>query len=180
MEAIIQNGPISRASISKQTGSLQTDHFEIVRQLELDDWVRETGRTSGHVGRTAVTYELMPDAAYIATVDLGGTKIRAGDCRSRLPGLCRGGGCDRPARRPVRRRPDRRTLRAGGSHLDIPRERIRMAVIGAPGAPERKTGAVLLAPNIAGFDTMNVARRLRKGARHRRHPGKRRQSRGAR
>lgn len=76
MEAIVQGGPISRASISKQTGLSKQTISEIVRQLEIEGWVRETGRTSGHIGRTAVTYELVPDAAYIAAVDLGGTKVR--------------------------------------------------------------------------------------------------------
>lgn len=157
MEAIIQNGPISRASISKQTGLSKQTISEIVRQLELDDWVRETGRTSGHVGRTAVTYELVPDAAYIAAVDLGGTKIRLA-----IADLA----CQVFAEEVVA------TDRRGGqfvvdqiadlcaqaaNHLNIPRERIRMAVIGAPGAPDAKTGRILLAPNIAGFDTMNVA-----------------------
>ena len=76
MEAIVQNGPISRASIAKQTGLSKQTISEIVRQLEIDGWVQETGRTSGHIGRSAVTYELIPDAAYIAAVDLGGTKVR--------------------------------------------------------------------------------------------------------
>ncbi|MDW5317009.1 ROK family transcriptional regulator [Rhizobium sp. PL01] len=157
MEAIIQNGPISRASISKQTGLSKQTISEIVRQLELDDWVRETGRTSGHVGRTAVTYELVPDAAYIAAVDLGGTKIRLA-----IADLA----CQVFAEEVVA------TDRRGGqfvvdqiaelcaqaaNHLKIPRERIRMAVIGAPGAPDAKTGRILLAPNISDFDTMNVA-----------------------
>jgi predicted NBD/HSP70 family sugar kinase len=157
MEAIIQNGPISRASIAKQTGLSKQTISEIVRQLELDDWVRETGRTSGHVGRTAVTYELVPDAAYIAAVDLGGTKIRLA-----IADLA----CQVFAEEVVA------TDRRGGQfvvdqiadlcaqaaeHLNIPRERIRMAVIGAPGAPDAKTGRILLAPNISDFDTMNVA-----------------------
>ena len=119
--------------------------------------MRETGHTSGHVGRTAVTYELVPDAAYIAAVDLGGTKIRLA-----IADLA----CQVFAEEVVA------TDRRGGqsvvdqiadlcaqaaSHLNIPRERIRMAVIGAPGAPDAKTGRILLAPNIADFDTMNVA-----------------------
>src|SRR5690242_11504207 len=76
MEAIVQGGPISRASISKQTGLSKQTISEIVRVLEDEGWVQETGRTSGHVGRTAVTYELVYDAAYIVAVDLGGTKVR--------------------------------------------------------------------------------------------------------
>ena len=76
MEAIVQGGPISRASIAKQTGLSKQTISEIVRVLEQEGWVQETGRTSGHVGRTAVTYELVFDAAYIVAVDLGGTKVR--------------------------------------------------------------------------------------------------------
>ncbi|WP_432289102.1 MarR family transcriptional regulator (plasmid) [Aminobacter sp. BA135] len=76
MEAIVQGGPISRASIAKLTGLSKQTISEIVRDLEDGGWVRETGRTSGHVGRTAVTYELVVDAAFIVAVDLGGTKVR--------------------------------------------------------------------------------------------------------
>ncbi len=157
MEAIIQNGPISRASISKQTGLSKQTISEIVRQLEDDQWVRETGRTSGHVGRTAVTYELVPDAAYIAAVDLGGTKIRLAitdlACQvftEEVASTDRRGG-----HFVVEQIAD--LCRAAAEKLGIGRERIRIAVIGAPGAPESETGRILMAPNIAGFDTMNVA-----------------------
>ncbi|KQV27318.1 ROK family transcriptional regulator [Rhizobium sp. Root1204] len=157
MEAIIQNGPISRASIAKQTGLSKQTISEIVRQLELDDWVRETGRTSGHVGRTAVTYELVPDAAYIAAVDLGGTKIRLAiadlACQVFAEEVA---ATDRRGGQFVVNQIAELCAQAA-EHLSIPRERIRMAVIGAPGAPDAKTGRILLAPNISDFDTMNVA-----------------------
>ncbi len=156
MEAIVQNGPISRASIAKQTGLSKQTISEIVRQLELSGWVRETGRTSGHIGRTAVTYELIPDAAYIAAVDLGGTKVRVAIAdlafqvfaEEMAPTDPRGGRfvVDQIAT----------MCREAADHLDIPRERLRMAVIGVPGAPDDASGAVLLAPNIAGFGAMNV------------------------
>jgi len=163
METIVQGGPISRASISKQTGLSKQTISEIVRQLEIEGWVRETGRTSGHIGRTAVTYELVPDAAYIAAVDLGGTKVRVAiaDLTCQVfaedvaPTDPRGGQavvdqivdmCFRAADR-----------------QGIARERIRLAVIGAPGAPDDKTGRILLAPNIPHLDTMNVAAAFEKG-----------------
>ncbi|WP_438754147.1 ROK family transcriptional regulator [Pararhizobium sp. O133] len=157
MEAIIQNGPISRASIAKQTGLSKQTISEIVRQLEEDEWVRETGRTSGHVGRSAVTYELVPDAAYIAAVDLGGTKIHLAltdlACQvftEEVASTDRRGGqfvVDQIAA----------LCRQAARHLGIAQERIRIAVIGAPGAPDITTGRILMAPNIADFDTMNVA-----------------------
>ncbi|NTF44254.1 ROK family protein [Rhizobium rhizogenes] len=162
MEAIVQNGPISRASIAKQTNLSKQTISEIVRQLELDGWVQETGRTSGHIGRTAVTYELIPDAAYIAAVDLGGTKVRLAiaDLACQVfaeevaPTDRRGGQfvVDQIAALCWR----------AAAHQNIPREKIRMAVVGAPGAPEQSTGRILLAPNIPGIDKMNVAAALEK------------------
>ena len=156
MEAIVQNGPISRASIAKQTGLSKQTISEIVRQLELDGWVQETGRTSGHIGRTAVTYELIPDAAFIAAVDLGGTKVRVAiaDLACQVfaeevaPTDKRGGQfvVDQIAE----------LCLMAASHNNIPRDRIRIAVVGAPGAPEESTGRILLAPNIHGLDAMNV------------------------
>ncbi|MDB5556466.1 MAG: sugar kinase [Rhizobium sp.] len=156
MEAIVQSGPISRASISKQTGLSKQTISEIVRQLELDGWVQETGRTSGHIGRTAVTYELIPDAAFIAAVDLGGTKVRVAiaDLACQVfgeevaPTDKRGGQfvVDQIAA----------LCWQAAEHNNIPRERIRMAVVGAPGAPDVVTGRILLAPNIPGLDKMDV------------------------
>ena len=45
MQAIIHCGPISRASIAKQTGLSKQTVSELVRILEEGGWVRETGRT---------------------------------------------------------------------------------------------------------------------------------------
>lgn len=162
MEAIIQCAPISRASIAKQTGLSKQTVSDVMRDLEADGWVQEVGRTSGHVGRTAVNYELVPDAAYILSVDLGGTKVRVAICNL---------ACEISAEEVAP------TVVAGGQavvdqiaslcwkavdHKKIPRARIRLAVVGVPGAPDRTTGRVLLAPNIPNFDTMDVAGALEK------------------
>lgn len=156
MEAIVQSGPISRASIAKQTGLSKQTISEIVRQLEVDGWVQETGRTSGHVGRSAVTYELIPDAAYIAAVDLGGTKVRVAiaDLACQVSGEefaptdKRGG--------PFVVEQIAQLCWRAADRQNIPRDRIRMAVIGAPGAPDPATGRILLAPNIPDLHRMNV------------------------
>ena len=156
MEAIVQGGPISRASISKLTGLSKQTISEIVRGLEQEGWVQETGRTSGHVGRTAVTYELVHDAAYIIAVDIGGTKVRVAltdlACQifaeAAIPTDPRGGQfvVDQIAALAFQ----------AAARQRVPRKKIRLAVIGAPGAPDPSTGCILLAPNIAGFDAMNV------------------------
>lgn len=156
MEAIVQGGPISRASISKLTGLSKQTISEIVRDLEQEGWVQETGRTSGHVGRTAVTYELVHDAAYIIAVDLGGTKVRVAltdlACQifaeTTTPTDPRGGQfvIDQIAALAFQ----------AAARQRIARKKIRLAVIGSPGAPDAATGRVMLAPNIPGFDTMDV------------------------
>lgn len=161
MESIVQGGPISRASIAKLTGLSKQTISEIVGQLENDGWIRETGRTSGHVGRTAVTYELIPDAAFIAAVDLGGTKVRVAIVDLACQIFAETVEPTEPAGGQAVVDQIGRLVREAAGTRGIALNRIRIGVVGAPGAPDDKTGRVLLAPNIAGFDTMDVASALK-------------------
>lgn len=99
---------------------------------------------------------LTTHSGLVYAVDLGGTKIMAALCdmtgrflaRERVPTDSRGGLhvvgqiaalCDALA------------MRAG-----LDRGLVGQAAIGVPGAPERGSGRVLMAPNIPGFDAMDV------------------------
>lgn len=75
MTTIIDKGPISRAGISRETDLSKQTSSEIVRMLEETGWIEEIGLAKGKVGRSAVLYQIVPDSAYIAGVDLGGTKL---------------------------------------------------------------------------------------------------------
>ncbi|WP_354063278.1 ROK family transcriptional regulator [Devosia sp. 2618] len=159
MESIVQGGPVSRASIAKQTGLSKQTISEVMRQLEDEGWVQEVGRTSGHIGRTAVTYEIIPSAAYIIAVDLGGTKVRVAVCDLASKVLAEvtepthgDGGLAVVAQ--IARLAGEAALKGG-----VARDRLRIAVVGVPGAPQN-SGAVLLAPNITGFDSMDVGAAL--------------------
>ncbi len=156
METIVHCAPISRASISKQTGLSKQTISEIARQLEQDGWIREIGRTSGHVGRTAVTYDIVPDAACIATVDLGGTKVRAAiaDLSCRILSELTEPTDERGGIHVVRQ--IARMCRAAARHNQIQDDNVRLAVVGVPGVPDRLTGRILMAPNIPDFDTLDV------------------------
>lgn len=155
MQAIIHGGPISRASIAKQTGLSKQTVSEIVRILEDEGWVRETGRTSGHVGRSATTYELIPDSAFMAAVDLGGTKLRvaivdlAGSVLAEVvePTHADGGAA---VAGQIGRLVDMAAAEAG-----VDRGRVRQTVVGCPGVPDQATGRVHYAPNIAGIDGLD-------------------------
>ncbi len=163
IEAIVQGGPISRASIAKQTGLSKQTVSEIMSGLEQEGWVQETGRTAGHVGRSAVTYELVVDAAYIMAIDLGGTKVRVGltDLSGQVmaedmaPTEPNGGQAlvDQIVELGLQ----------AAARKRIPRGKIRLAVIGVPGAPDNRTGRVMMAPNIVGFDAMDVGSAFKAG-----------------
>ncbi len=156
MEAIVHCGPISRASIAKQTGLSKQTISEIIRILEVNGWVQETGRTRGHVGRSAITYEVIPDAACIATVDLGGTKVRVAIADLSCQILSE-------LTEPTDKRGGKyvvhqiaRMCRQVAQHNRIGFESVRLAVIGVPGVPEADSGRVRMAPNIADFEAFDV------------------------
>ncbi len=162
MQAIVDVGPVSRASISKITGLSKQTVSEIVANLETDGWVRTVGQTGGHVGRRAIIYEIAPDAATVASVDLGGTKVRAAICdltgkilAERVEPTERAGGMD--AVEQIARMV-RLTVRDLGGDVGG----LRIVVVGVPGVPDPKSGAVLLAPNIADIDQIDIAGSLSK------------------
>jgi predicted NBD/HSP70 family sugar kinase len=155
MQAIIHCGPISRASIAKQTGLSKQTVSELVRILEEEGWVRETGRTSGHVGRSATTFELVPDSAYMAATDLGGTKLRvavvdlAGGILAEVVEAT-----DPAGGRAVAEQIGALVARACREER-LPAERIRQTVVGCPGVPDQATGRVRFAPNIPGIEDLD-------------------------
>ncbi|WP_299989557.1 ROK family transcriptional regulator [uncultured Ruegeria sp.] len=161
VQAITTYGPISRASVAKMTGYSKQTVSEIVSSLEEDGWVQTVGRTEGNVGRRAVVYEIVPDAALVASVDLGGTKVRVALCN--LSGgvvaeaaepTCKDGGeavVDQIAR----------MVNGATSNLGIAPSKIRVAVIGVPGVPDLETGHINLAPNIIGIDRIDFSSLLR-------------------
>lgn len=160
MEAVVHGGPISRASIARQTGLSKQTISEIARILEEDGWIREIGRTSGHVGRVATTYEVVPDAACIAAVDLGGTKTRAtiADLSCRILAEEVEPTDDRGGRYVVRQ--IARMCRAAAQRHAVPFDRVRLCVAGVPGVPDARSGRILMAPNIPDVDTLDFASEL--------------------
>ena len=158
VQAIATYGPISRASVAKLTGLSKQTISEIVGNLEADGWVRTVGQTEGHVGRRAVVYEIAPDAATVASVDLGGTNVRVA--------LCDLTGCVLAERVEP-------TEQTGGMNVveqvsrmvcatatDSENGDLKFVVVGVPGAPDMITGAVRMAPNISGIGQIDLADEL--------------------
>ena len=155
MQTIVQAGPISRSRIARETGLSKQTVGEIVFSLEQGGWVREIGRTSGHVGRTAATYETVGSAAGVVVVDLGGTNVRSAvaDLAGNIlecvvePTDPRGG--------VVVAQQTAQLCRVAAEQNAIDWDRIKLAVVGVAGVPDPSTGAVRLSPNIHGLDEIN-------------------------
>src|SRR6266581_2463037 len=75
VERLLRDRSVSRAEIARSTGLSKQTISEVMRELERDGWVYEDGQIQGTVGRSAVTYALRPDAAFVLGIDLGGTKL---------------------------------------------------------------------------------------------------------
>ncbi len=155
-EALLHQGPISRAALATATGLSKQTMSEVMAALESEGWARPAGRTSGKVGRTAVRYEVARDAAYSLGVDLGGTKVIAA-----LADLS--GKVVAEATEPTDRRGGRAVLAqihalaeklAAGAAVDP--ARIRSVVIGSPGVIDPATGTIGLVPNIKGLSERDV------------------------
>lgn len=155
VQAITTYGPISRASVAKMTGLSKQTVSEVVASLENDGWVQTVGRTEGNVGRRAVVYEIVPEAALVASVDLGGTKVRVALCN--LAGA-------------VVSEVVEPTVQTGGeavvaqigriitdsaAETGMGADKVRVAVVGVPGVLDPATGHINLAPNIVGIDSVD-------------------------
>lgn len=160
MQTITGCAPISRASISRQTGLSKQTVSEIVLQLKKDGWVKETGRTKGHVGRTAVTYELVSEAAYIISVDLGGTKVRLAIADISCNILCEATELTDPRGAKDVVVQIARLCKQTAKENNIRFDKCFYAVVGVPGVPDQQTGKIFLAPNISGLDSFDFKTEL--------------------
>ena len=161
-QTVLHQGPISRSEISRRTGLSQPTIGEIVRELVDNGWIREAGRTSGHIGRSATTFEIIPNSACLFAADIGGTQARAvvvnmvGQFLAEV---------------------DEKTEKRGGLHVveqmarmcrkateiaGTPAGSTQLSVIGVPGVPDDDTGCVNLSPNIPGIDRINLKAALSK------------------
>lgn len=161
IERLLRDRSVSRAEIARSTGLSKQTISEVMRELERDGWVYEDGQIQGTVGRSAVTYALRSDAAFVLGIDLGGTKLHV--ALADLQGVIvaesieatagDGGGA---VVAQIGRMTDALLQRAGVSS-----QRLRGGVMGSPGIIEPTSGGIVIAPNIAGLDSLDVRAALR-------------------
>ena len=156
-------GPISRAQIAKLTKISKQTASEVVRELEDDGWVRIHGQTSGSVGRSAVTYEIRPEAAFVGGIDLGGTQLRMAIADLACAVVAERFEATSPAGGQAVIDQIAALARRLAGEAGIAADRIRLFVVGTPGVLDTASGSIRLAPNIPGFDSMDVLAALKAG-----------------
>src|SRR6476660_168590 len=161
VERLLRDRSVSRAEIARSTGLSKQTISEVMRELERDGWVYEDGQVQGTVGRSAVTYALRPDAAFVLGIDLGGTKLHVAladlqgvTVAESIEATAGDGGGAVVAQ--IGRMTDALLQRAGVSS-----QRLRGGVMGSPGIIEPASGGIVIAPNIAGLDSLDVRAALR-------------------
>ena len=160
MRAIVHHGPITRVQIAKQAGISKQTVSEVVNKLEAEGWIHEAGRTSGAVGRTAISYRLNPASGYVMAVDLGGSKTRAA-----ISNLA--GGLLIEDERPSDPRGGEFVIvnivqhcRELAERAGIDWSRVVQIAVGSPGVINSGTGMIGKAPNIPLFEGIEVEKEL--------------------
>lgn len=156
MNVLLREGGASRAGLARQTGLSKQTMSEVMRLLSERGWVRESGKITGGVGRTAVRYEVDAEAGFVLGVDLGASTIRA-SIANIAGAIVREGEVASDPR--------------GGAHLveqigtlkrtllaeaGVPVGRLLQATVALPGVVDPATGRLSLAPNLDDMGHMNV------------------------
>jgi predicted NBD/HSP70 family sugar kinase len=160
MEILLHEGSTSRADLAKKTGLSKQTMSEVIRTLEESGWVRAKGVVSGKVGRSAVTYEVVPDAGCVIGIDLGANTIRIaivdiiGNIVEEIETGC-DGRAGEDLLQHVSNLVDSR-LKKG----KIPHSKVLLAAVATPGVIDPETGTLSLAPNMSEIASMDVVKKL--------------------
>ncbi|MCE6075821.1 ROK family transcriptional regulator [Agrobacterium vitis] len=160
MDILLHQGPTSRADLAKKTGLSKQTMSEVIRTLETAGWVRVKGIVSGKVGRSAVTYEVAPDAGFVIGMDIGATTIRV--AIADIAGT-------------IVHEVEKSTGEHGGEALlahvsgiveaslkkaRISRSKVLLAAVAMPGVVDPETGRLSLAPNLSEIGSLDVIKSL--------------------
>ncbi len=117
---------------------------------EREGWVNQEGALRGGVGRTAITYAIRPQAAFVLGIDLGGTKVHVA-----LADL--GGEIVEEAIEPTDRAGATgaiaqiaRMARSLAAAAGVEHHRIRGAAMGSPGVVDRPPEGSVSRPTFRG------------------------------
>jgi predicted NBD/HSP70 family sugar kinase len=148
---IRQLGPCSRAELARASGLSKPTVSLALANVERSGLVREAGQRTGVPGRSAVLYEIRPEAGYVLGLDIGQQYLRG--AVANLTGAV-------VARGEVRSRASAASKRVAElvaladdlcAAARITRPEVTQTVIGSPGVYDPRRNAITLAGALAGW-----------------------------
>ncbi|HEY3140873.1 MAG TPA: ROK family protein [Acidimicrobiales bacterium] len=159
---LLRHGPASRPELAAATGLSKPTIAVALADLERVGLIQAIGRRSGGAGRSAQVYTVHPTAGWALAIDVGRGFVRV--ALANLVGEI------------VVRRDERSQARSASALItqaeslvadvaaaaDISPVDITYTVFGTPGIHDEQTGALVLAPNLPGWNHTGAVERLRK------------------
>ncbi|WP_433380205.1 ROK family protein [Actinoplanes sp. CA-142083] len=157
---IFRLGKASRPELAAITGLSKPTVAVTLNNLEDAGLLRQVGRRAGPAGRSALLYEVRPEAGYVLAVDIGRAFVRTaladlvGDIVARKEEPSHGYR-EQDLVTQLTRLADELAGAAG-----ITRHDITLAVFGTPGIHDKTDGSLHLAPNLPGWERHNSVAQL--------------------
>jgi predicted NBD/HSP70 family sugar kinase len=158
---IRQVGPCSRADLARISGLSKPTVSQALANVERSGLVRIAGQRTGVPGRSALLYEIRPDAGFVLGLDIGHHYLRG--ALADLTGEIRAKHSARTKAASVRGRVAELIGLADSLCEDagVARNEITQTVIGSPGVYDPRRGAMALTGGLAGLARPAVLAGLR-------------------
>ena len=158
---IRDHGPCSRADLARLSGLSKPTVSLALATVEQAGLIQEAGQRIGRPGRSALLYEIRPEAGFVLGLDVGAQYVRgaladlAGEVRARSSARSHASG--------GRSRVDELVSLADGlcAQVGLTRADVTQTVIGSPGVYDPGRSAMALAGFLPGWDRPAVMTRLR-------------------
>ena len=162
LNQIRQLGLCSRADLARLSGLSKPTVSLALANVQRSGLVRTAGQRTGVPGRSAVLYEIRPEAGYVLGLDIGHEYLRGavtdltGEIRAKAESRCTAAS--------VRRRVSELIKLADGicSAAGIARDAVTQTVLGTPGVYDPRLDAITLTGGMAGWDRPAVLADLRR------------------
>lgn len=161
LNQIRQLGLCSRADLARLSGLSKPTVSLALANVERSGLVRTAGQRTGVPGRSAVLYEIRPDAGYVLGLDIGHEYLRG--AVADLTGEIRAKAESRCAAASVSKRVTELVKLADGicAAAGITRADVTQTVLGSPGVYDQKSDAITLTGGMAGWEKPAVLAGLR-------------------
>lgn len=151
LDLLLEVGPLSRSRLGALTGLSKPTASQLLGRLENAGLVVPTGTTAGRPGPNAQLYEINPQAAHVAGLNVTPARIRAAvaNITGRTVGRFELPTPGRRAQGTVQRVV--KAVEGALANAGLSRDRLHRVVIGTPGAFDPTTGRLRYASHLPGW-----------------------------